>query len=60
MLLTYTHVVKDGKSNISLAEVDQPCDPLLTYLPSNDKSYLSLAEVDEHCDFTEAFYYFIQ
>ena len=31
-LLTYTHVVKDGKSNLSLAEVDQPCDPLLTYL----------------------------
>jgi hypothetical protein len=31
-LLTYTHVVKDKKSNLSLAEVDQPCDPLLTSL----------------------------
>ena len=25
-LLTYTHVVKDGKSYLSLAEVDQHCD----------------------------------
>ena len=31
-LLSYTHVVKDGKGNLSLAEDDQPCDPLLTYL----------------------------
>jgi hypothetical protein len=31
-LATYTPVVKDGKSNLSLAEVDQPCDPLLMYL----------------------------